>query len=78
MTLRDVYHCAIDKDLFAKKINEAQAFARDRSDAWITIDRATMHDDTNIFELGGFGFQPHPARPGRLRAQSTPGPREAA
>ena len=78
VTLRDVYHCAIDKDLFAKKIKEAQAFARDRSDAWITIDRATMNDDTNIFELGGFGFQPHPARPGRLRAQSTPGAREAA
>ena len=72
VTLRDVYHCAIDKDLFAKKIKEAQAFARDRSDAWITIDRATMNDDTKIFELGGIGFQPHPARPGRLRAQSTP------
>ena len=27
VTLRDVYHCAIDKELFAKKIQEAQTFA---------------------------------------------------
>ena len=72
VTLRDVYHCAIDKELFAKKINEAQTFARDRSDEWITIDRATMNDETKIFALGGIVFQPHPARPGRLRAQSNP------
>ena len=73
VTLRDVYHCAIDKDLFAKKINEAQTFARDRSDEWITIDRATMNDETKIFALDSIGFQPHPTRPGRLRAHSDPG-----
>ena len=72
VTLRDVYHCAIDKDLFAKKIKEAQTFARDRSDEWITIDRATMNDETKIFALDSVGFQPHPARPGRLRAHADP------
>ena len=29
VTLRDVYHCAIDKELFAAKIEEAQRFAGD-------------------------------------------------
>ena len=72
VTLRDVYHCAIDKELFAKKINEAQTFARDRSDAWITIDRATMHDETQMFALDTLGFQPHPTRAGRLRAHADP------
>ena len=76
MTLRDVYHCAIDKELFAKKINEAQTFARDRSDEWITIDRATMNDETKIFALDGIGFQPHPARARTdLRAHVQSGPR---
>ena len=40
VTLRDVYHCAIDKALFAKKINEAQTYAADMGDDWITIDAA--------------------------------------
>ena len=29
VTLRDVYHCAIDKALFAKKIQQAQTYAAD-------------------------------------------------
>ena len=29
VTLQDVYHCAIDKDLFARKIQQAQTFAAD-------------------------------------------------
>ena len=29
MTLRDVYHCPIDKALFAKKIQQAQTYAAD-------------------------------------------------
>ena len=32
VTLRDVYHCAIDKDLFARKIKQAQTYAADMSD----------------------------------------------
>ena len=68
VTLRDVYHCAIDKELFAKKINEAQTFARDRSDEWIIIDGATMNDETQIFALSSLGFQTHPTRPNRFRA----------
>ena len=72
VTLRDVYHCAIDKELFAKKINEAQTFARDRSDEWITIDGATMHDETQMFALDTLGFQPHPTRAGRFRAHADP------
>ena len=37
VTLRDVYHCAIDKELFARKIQQAQTYAADMSDTWITI-----------------------------------------
>ena len=37
VTLRDVYHCAIDKALFAKKIQQAQTYAADMSDTRITI-----------------------------------------
>ena len=72
VTLRDVYHCAIDKELFAKKITEAQTFARDRSDEWITIDGATMNDETQIFALNTLGFQTHPTRPNRFRAHADP------
>ena len=72
VTLRDVYHCAIDKELFAKKIKEAQTFARDRSDEWITIDGATMNDETQIFALNTLGFQTHPTRPNRFRAHADP------
>ena len=72
VTLRDVYHCAIDKELFAKKIKEAQTFARDRADEWIIIDAATMNDETQIFALSTLGFQPHPTRPGRFRAHPDP------
>ena len=72
VTLRDVYHCAIDKELFAKKIKEAQTFARDRSDEWIIIDGATMNDETQIFALSSLGFQTHPTRPNRFRAHPDP------
>ena len=37
VTLRDVYHCAIDKELFARKITQAQTYAADMSDTRITI-----------------------------------------
>ena len=37
VTLRDVYQCAIDKALFAKKIQQAQTYAANLSDAWISI-----------------------------------------
>ena len=33
VTLQDVYHCAIDKALFAQKIHQAQTYAADMSDA---------------------------------------------
>ena len=35
MTLQDVYHCAIDKDLFARKIEQAQTFAADLGPTWM-------------------------------------------
>ena len=69
VTLRDVYHCAIDKELFAQKIEQAQKFARTIGDEWITIDAAELDvdDDDQIDALRALGFQPHPSRPARLR-----------
>ena len=37
VTLRQVYHCAIDKELFAAKIKEAEAFVRQRQEGTIFI-----------------------------------------
>ena len=37
MTLRDVYHCGIDKDLFARNIEQAQTYAADMGDEWISF-----------------------------------------
>ena len=72
MTLRDVYHCAIDKALFAKKIKEAQTYAADMGDDWITIDAAAMRgDEAQTFALTALGFAPHPSRPDRRRARTT-------
>ena len=72
VTLRDVYHCAIDKALFAKKIKEAQTYADDMGDDWITIDAAAMRgDEAQTFALSALGFAPHPSRPDRRRARTT-------
>ena len=60
VTLRDVYHCAIDKALFAKRIQQAQTYAADMSDTWMTIAETEMKGD-QITPLRGVGFQPHPA-----------------
>ena len=71
VTLRDVYHCAIDKALFAKKIKEAQTYAADMGDDWITIDAAAMRgDEAQTFALTALGFAPHPSRPDRRRART--------
>ena len=32
-----MYHCAIDKELFAQKITQAQTYAAEMSDAWISV-----------------------------------------
>ena len=60
VTLRDVYHCAIDKELFARKIKQAQTYAADMSDEWITIAATELTGD-HMTPLRAFGFQPDPA-----------------
>ena len=71
VTLRDVYHCTIDKALFAKKIEQAQTYAADLSDAWISIAGTEMNPE-QITPLKAFGFQPHPADDTRFRAPAHP------
>ena len=65
VTLRDVYHCAIDKELFAKKIKQAQTWAADMGDEWITV-AATG----STHAAPPLGFQPHPTRRDRFRTHA--------
>ena len=58
VTLRDVYHCAIDKALFAKKIQQAQTYAADMS----------RHADHHRGD-GADRRPPDPASPSRLSAE---------
>ena len=66
-----MYHCAIDKALFAKKIEQAQTYAADLADTWISIAGTEMNPE-QITPLKAFGFQPHPADDTRFRAPSHP------
>ena len=63
VTLRDVYHCAIDKELFAAKIQEARKFSGERAGVWVTINPNDVRDETQIVALARLGFRPHPTRP---------------
>ena len=68
VTLQDVYHCAIDKDLFARKIEQAHAYAADMGDEWISL----AGDDyfPHIADLAPFGFKTHPTDDTRVRARA--------
>ena len=68
VTLRDVYHCAIDKALFAKKIEQARTYVDDMGDEWITIAQTEMKGD-QLTPLRALGFQPHPADTDRFRSR---------
>ena len=68
VTLQDVYHCAIDKALFAEKIHQAQTYAADMSDAWITVPVRHYLDHRELRDLG---FTHHPTHEGLMRARAT-------
>ena len=71
VTLRDVYHCAIDKALFAKKIQQAQTYAADMSDTRITIAATELTGD-HLTPLRRLGFQPNPADLTRFQTRADP------
>ena len=71
VTLRDVYHCAIDKALFAKKIQQAQTYAAEMSDAWISVSADAIAGD-HLDPLRAFGFKPDPADLSRHQTKATP------
>ena len=56
VTLRQVYHCAIDKELFAAKIKQAEAFVRELQHGTVVI----SFDDylANADHLSGWKWQP--------------------
>ena len=70
VTLRDVYHCAIDKELFAEKIEQAKTWAADMHDEWITVPVINVLDHNR--ELRALGFTHHPADRDRMRGPATP------
>ena len=58
VTLQDVYHCAIDKQLFAKKIEQAQTFADALGETWIVLAR---HDYTaHVDDVTSWVWKKHP------------------
>ena len=71
VTLRDVYHCAIDKALFAKKIEQAQTYAADMGDEWISVTAADIAGD-HLTPLRAFGFKPDPADQSRYQTKTDP------
>ena len=65
VTLRDVYHCAIDKTLFDRKIKEARRFVDGRRSTWITIaGKALVASPDALLQ---FDFQADPRHIDRLR-----------
>ncbi len=56
VTLRDVYHCAIDKALFAQKITQAQTYAAEMSDEWISVSADAIAAD-HLDPLRAFSFK---------------------
>ena len=65
VTLRDVYHCAIDKALFDEKIKEARRFVDGRRSTWITIAHAELIAYPDV--LHPHAFTVDPRRIDRLR-----------
>ena len=70
MTLQDVYHCAIDKQLFAKKIEQAQTFADALGETWIVLAR---HDYTaHVDDVAAWVWKKHPVDPDDVITRGTP------
>ena len=67
VTLQDVYHCAIDKDLFARKIKQAQMFAAELIEMRAILSGTDYI--TNLDALKGSGFKPHPDDPADVIAR---------
>ena len=65
VTLRDVYHCAIDKARFDEKIKEARRFVDGRRSTWITIAHAALIAYPDV--LHPHAFTADPRRIDRLR-----------
>ena len=56
VTLRDVYHCAIDAELFAAKIEQAEAFAEEVCRGTLTITRNDLTEHMDA--LGRWTWRP--------------------
>ncbi len=50
VTLQQVYHCAIDKELFAAKIEEAEAYVRDLREGSITVSTENFLPNVDLLE----------------------------
>ena len=68
VTLRDVYHCAIDKKLFEEKIKEAQKIADGLADTWILVSADVMTMPDHAKALYALRFVEHPDKATCFRA----------
>ena len=68
VTLRDVYHCAIDKQLFDAKIKEAQKIVARMADTWIVVGNDVMMVPAHGEALYALRFVAHPHQAGAYRA----------
>ena len=71
VTLQDVYHCAIDKQLFASEIQQAQTYAAEMSDEWVSIAATELAGD-HLDPLAVLRFEPDPADPSRCQTHADP------
>ena len=69
VTLQDVYHCAIDKQLFAQKIEQAQMFAAELGETWVVLARNDYA--AYLADLDAWDWETHPADPDGLMARAT-------
>ena len=69
VTLQDVYHCAIDRELFANQIDQAQQFAND-----LRADRVLVESPVylaHLDDLEGWNFQPRKGTSSRVARSNT-------
>ena len=70
VTLQDVYHCAIDKQLFAHTIEQAQTFADALGETWIVLARPDYL--THLDDVDARKWKNHPADPDGMTTRGTP------
>ena len=59
VTLQQVYHCAIDKELFAAKIQEAEAYVRDLREGTVWVDTNALTPNMDMLDDWKWDWNTH-------------------